>query len=118
MPPKASSTPAASAGSGSLDPFAEFMGSGGTAGGGDLLGSGGPAATPKPPPPPEKQTFGNGDEPTLVKGGTAFIHGLKAKPEFNGKVAKLISFDVKSQRWNVTSDGTVLALKAQNLTAS
>ena len=118
MPPKASSTPTASAGSGSLDPFAEFMGSGGTAGGVDLMGSGGPASTLKPPPPPEKQTFGNGDEPTLVKGGTAFIHGLKAKPEFNGKVAKLISFDVKSQRWNVTSDGTVLALKAQNLTAS
>lgn len=60
--------------------------------------------------------YDDGAEPTLRVGGTAVIQGLQAKPEFNGKTATLVSFDVSKQRWNINSGGVVLALRAANLT--
>ena len=61
--------------------------------------------------------FDNGAESVLTVGGTAVIQGLQAKPEFNGKPATLVSFDVAKQRWNINSGGVVLALRPANLVA-
>lgn len=114
--PGAPVVPPSSGGFGSLDPMGDLMGGGGPMGGG-MGGGGMPAHVSKGDRAEGFDFGGNGDEPSLCAGGTAVIHGLQAKPEFNGKVANLLSFDVAKQRWNVNSGGVVLALKAQNLVA-
>jgi hypothetical protein len=115
--PLSTSSSSGLSGFGSLDPMADLMGCGGGGGGGGgggagvqgVINGGGMEAA-------RSNAYDDGAEPTLRVGGTAVIQGLQAKPEFNGKTATLVSFDVSKQRWNINSGGVVLALRAANLT--
>ena len=55
------------------------------------------------------------------QGQTVIIHGLKAKPEYNGKTGRLMSWDENKERWSVQLrvEGIELqiALRAVNLQA-
>lgn len=116
VPVQAPAPPASASAFGSFDPLRDLVASGGPTGG-SMGCSGMPVDASQGERPEVFKCSGNGDEPSLCAGGTAVIHGLQAKPELNGKVANLLSFDVAKQRWNVNSGGVVLALKAQNLAA-
>ena len=50
-------------------------------------------------------------------GGKARIHGLQAKPQYNGRIGVVCSFDAQYQRWKLRVDGDELLIKAANLTA-
>ena len=42
------------------------------------------------------------------------IHGLKSKPELNGRRGSLLSFDAVKQRWNVRVADQTIALRPIN----
>jgi len=56
----------------------------------------------------------------LPKGTKVEVHGLKAKPELNGQLAKVVSWNEKAVRFNVRLSGVEepLALKEDNLRVS
>jgi hypothetical protein len=56
----------------------------------------------------------------LPKGTKVEVHGLKAKPELNGQLAKVVSWNEKAVRFNVRLSGVEepLALKEDNLRMS
>ena len=52
----------------------------------------------------------------LLWGSTATVAGLKSRPELNGKVATIRSFNDEKGRYNAEVEGEgVMALKAENL---
>jgi len=53
----------------------------------------------------------------LAPGKFVCIHGLKARPDLNGKWGRLLEFDEREGRWKVVVDGTAgLMLREANLT--
>lgn len=52
---------------------------------------------------------------TLLAGSTAKVVGLKAKPELNGEIAAIKSFNADKGRYNVEVSTGILALKGDNL---
>jgi hypothetical protein len=54
--------------------------------------------------------------PPLAAGASVCVHSLQARPELNGEIVTLMSFDAATERWICrTSDGGRVALRSANL---
>jgi len=68
-----------------------------------------------PRPPPQDQVEGEEEVQNFAAGDAVRIQGLKAKPEYNGRLGKIGTETVGEGRLPVEMDGEILALRPANL---